>query len=172
MLLDSLKTGQVPSVHDILLQMDAHNPAHDLTYVDMRSELEYFGVKDAIDVYTMPLGLLASLGDMGKNHATQLHQYVRDHALHPLGLLHTGGGRATGSVGGISGDVDVAPIEGEKKELTLTCKDEKSQEDIIHWLEAVTEGESDSEGVDELQSDTGEDEDEGGSEDDVASQEV
>jgi len=151
--------------------MDTHNPALNLTYMETCTELEDHSIHDAVDVYSLPAVLLATLGGMDDDHATQLQQYVQDHVLHPLGLMYTGGGRTSGSVGGSSSHIDTALIEGEKKELTLTRKYKKSQEDIIHWVETVTQGESGSEEVDELQADADE-EDEGESEDDAASQEV
>ena len=69
--------------------MDIENPADDLIYADMRSELDDFGMTDAVDVYSMPVELLASFSDLGSNGARHLHEYCRDKLLAPLGFMET-----------------------------------------------------------------------------------
>ena len=59
-------------------------------YVDALSEFYNFGVEDILDVFNLPHGLLASFGDLGNDRAHQLHKYVCDKLLLPLGLLETG----------------------------------------------------------------------------------
>ena len=89
-ILDCRDASTVPSVLDLLTLMDQDRPMQDQKYVDALSEFYDFGVEDILDVFDMPCGLLASLGDLGNDRAHQLHDYVRDKLLLPLGLLETG----------------------------------------------------------------------------------
>lgn len=88
-ILDCRDASTVPSVLDLLTLMDQDRPTSDQKYVDALSEFYDFGVEDILDVFDMPRGLLASLGDLGNDRAHQLHEYVRDKLLLPLGLLET-----------------------------------------------------------------------------------
>ena len=88
-ILDCRDALTVPSVLDLLTLMDQDNPTPDRNYIDALSELYDFGVEDVLDVFSLPCGLLASLGDLGRERAHQLHEYARDKLLLPLGLLET-----------------------------------------------------------------------------------
>lgn len=89
-ILDCRDASTVPSVLDLLTLMDQDQPTPDKNYVDALSEFYDFGVEDILDVFNLPCSLLASLGDLGRDRACQLHEYVRDKLLSPLGLLETG----------------------------------------------------------------------------------
>ena len=89
-ILDCRDASTVPSVLDLLTLMDQDCPTPDRNYVDALSEFYDFGVEDVVDVYGMPCGILASLGDIGRDRAHQLQDYARDKLLLPLGLLETG----------------------------------------------------------------------------------
>ena len=88
-ILDCRDASTVPSVLDLLTLMDQDCPMPDEKYVDALSEFYDFGVEDVLDVFDTPHALLASFGDLGNDRARQLHEYVRDKLLLPLGLLET-----------------------------------------------------------------------------------
>ena len=88
-ILDCHDVSTVPLVLDLLILMDQDRPTSDQKYVDALSEFYDFGVEDILDIFDMPRRLLASLGDLGNNRAHQLHEYVHDKLLLPLGLLET-----------------------------------------------------------------------------------
>ena len=108
-ILDCRDASTVPSVLDLLTLMDQDHPTPDQSYVNALSEFYDFGVEDILDVFDLPCGLLASLGDLGSDRAYQLHEYVRDKLLLPLGLLETG---LKAVVGGEDRDEDPVVKEG------------------------------------------------------------
>jgi hypothetical protein len=70
--------------------MDAYSPVEDLRYSDVSSEFYHHGIEDALDIASLPVELLATLGYLGRSGATDLHQYIRENVLKPFGLLDTG----------------------------------------------------------------------------------
>ena len=70
--------------------MDQDQPASDRNYVNALSKFYDFGVEDIVDIFNILCSLLASLGDLGRDNVHQLHEYVQDKLLLPLGLLKTG----------------------------------------------------------------------------------
>ena len=187
-LLRCVDDQRVPSLSETLMLMDKCHPKPDLDYVETRSDLEEHSLEDAIDVYSLPVELLAPLGGrghgMGRARAAQLQEFVRDRLLRPFGLLNTGGSHGDHFVGlvekndggrsveSINRDVAKSVALTEKNEetpLTSTSRHKKSQEDIGEWLDGVTKVESDFGEVDELDLDADEVE---GEEGDAASEEV
>ena len=123
-ILDCRDASTVPSVLDLLTLMDQDRPTSDQKYVDALSDFYDFGVEDILDVFDMPCGLLASLGDLGNDKAHQLHEYVHDKFLLPLGLLETG---IKVEVGGE--DKDKVPIV--KQEGNTSIIEVGSQDSVI-----------------------------------------
>ena len=80
----------VPLVLNLLTLMDQDQPASDRNYVNALSKFYDFGVEDIVDIFNILCSLLASLGDLGRDNVHQLHEYVQDKLLLPLGLLKTG----------------------------------------------------------------------------------
>ena len=64
-ILDCQDTSTVPSVLDLLTLMDQDCPTPVGKYVDAVSKFYDFGVADVINVFGMPCGILALLGDIG-----------------------------------------------------------------------------------------------------------
>ena len=89
-ILDCRDASTVPSVLDLLTLMDQDHPVPEWKYVDALSDFYDSGIEDVLDVFDTPCGILASLGGLGVETACQLHDYVRDKLLLPLGLLETG----------------------------------------------------------------------------------
>jgi hypothetical protein len=53
---------RMPTVEELLTLMDIHEPAIDLKYIDTLDEFQDFGLKDVVDVYSLPVELLATIG--------------------------------------------------------------------------------------------------------------
>jgi hypothetical protein len=72
---------------ELLTLMDVEEPVVGLKYASIHSELYDHGIKDIIDIHTLPVELLATLGSLGLDRANCLHRYAREKLLKPLGLL-------------------------------------------------------------------------------------
>jgi hypothetical protein len=177
-LLECLEQSRVPTTLELLRLMDAEDPAPDLKYVDVRTELSDHGIKDVVDLPDVEL--LATFGYLGMDGARRLHRYAREKMLTPLGLLETKGSNNDSSVVELTKEEvvkkEVAVEEVAVKEVigsvatqaTLSYNDEKNvltqcrkegpdQEAILRWLEGVEQAEGDVEVVDELSSTADED---------------
>jgi hypothetical protein len=86
-LLKCLKKAQVPIALQLLALMDADQPATDLKYVDIHSELANHGINDVLDVHILPVEYLATFRCLERDGAMCLDKYVRRKMLAPLGLL-------------------------------------------------------------------------------------
>ncbi|KAF8256649.1 hypothetical protein EI94DRAFT_1821336 [Lactarius quietus] len=75
-ILECRDASAVLLVADLLTLMDQDHPTPGLNYVDTASEFNDLGVKDVLDVFAMPIELLASFGGLGRDQAHQLHEYV------------------------------------------------------------------------------------------------
>ena len=162
-LLECLEKSRVPTALELLALMDADQPAPDLKYVDVHSELADHGINDALDVHLLPVEYLATFGCLGRDGATCLHQYARKKMLAPLGLLEAKRSDTSSSVveitkeemavKGVAGPVAKrARLCDNDRENAQTIKQEETQEVILRWLEDVRPGEPDIEGVDEVSS--------------------
>ncbi|KAH9986367.1 hypothetical protein BJV77DRAFT_965207 [Russula vinacea] len=172
LLLDCIESLRIPTTLELLSYMDTDEPTPDLKYVDIHSELYDHGVEDVVDVYSLPVELLSTLGSMGKVRAHRLHRYARDKFLIPLCLLENPELEIESS-----GDISVQEVEVITVEEDVTASlqviaksdddcgktiqptDNTTQsrlgqgrEDILQWLEGVTQVESDIEEVDGLAS--------------------
>ena len=56
---------------------------------EVLSELEDFAIRDVVDIYSLPVELLASFGGLGRDGAQRLQQFVLERLLGPLGLMDT-----------------------------------------------------------------------------------
>ncbi|KAI9457262.1 hypothetical protein BJY52DRAFT_1187477 [Lactarius psammicola] len=86
-LLDCCHASRVPTLTKLLYLIDIENPVDDLIYADMRSELDDFGMTDAVDIYSMPVELLALFSDLSSNGVWHLYKYCCDKLLAPLGFM-------------------------------------------------------------------------------------
>ncbi|KAF8266665.1 hypothetical protein EI94DRAFT_1802863 [Lactarius quietus] len=93
MILECRDVSAVPLVADLLTLMDQDHPTLGLNYVDTASEFNDLGVKDVLDVFAMPIELLASFGGLGRDQAHQLHKYFNslDQGLDEYGWGEEGG---------------------------------------------------------------------------------
>ncbi|KAI9430342.1 hypothetical protein H4582DRAFT_2063956 [Lactarius indigo] len=60
-LLDTLGTLTMPSLMDVLLLMDTHHPISP-RHVGLHEELAEMGIEDVVDLYSLPVELLATFG--------------------------------------------------------------------------------------------------------------
>ncbi|KAH9007442.1 hypothetical protein EDB84DRAFT_1447515 [Lactarius hengduanensis] len=97
-LLDCLGELRVPTLMELLWLMDAYKPALSLKYVDMQEEFNELGIDDSVDLYSLPVELLASFGGMGQGLARRLLEYCRDFLFYPLGFVETRGDDTTKKV--------------------------------------------------------------------------
>ncbi|KAI9428500.1 hypothetical protein H4582DRAFT_2091912 [Lactarius indigo] len=85
-LLDALGTLTVPSLMDVLLLMDIHHPVGP-RHVSLREELEEMGIVDVVDLYSLPVELLATFGWLRQSSARRLQEFCHDRFLFPLGFV-------------------------------------------------------------------------------------
>ncbi|KAI0252453.1 hypothetical protein BJV78DRAFT_1153602 [Lactifluus subvellereus] len=164
-LLECLEALRVPTVLELLALMDAEDPAPNLKYMDIQSELSDHNIKDMIELYSLPVELLATFGDLGMDGASRLHRYVEEKMLTPLDLLKTKGSNVGSSVVEIAKE-EVA-MKGSVARQATSSNDKGrnapiqptrglGQKAILEWLEGVRQGELDIEEVIELETDADE----------------
>ncbi|KAI9435708.1 hypothetical protein H4582DRAFT_2079316 [Lactarius indigo] len=85
-LLDCLAELRVPTVMELLRLMDAQDPAIGLKYVDLEEELTELGITDSVILYSLPISILASFGDLTHDLARRLQHFCYDLFI-PLGLV-------------------------------------------------------------------------------------
>ncbi|KAI9440579.1 hypothetical protein H4582DRAFT_2055924 [Lactarius indigo] len=83
-LLDCLAELRVLTVMELLVLMDEYMPAIGLNYVDLEEEFVDLGIIDSVDLYSLPVELLATFGDLGRDLAHSLHQFCENLFI-PLG---------------------------------------------------------------------------------------
>ncbi|KAF8262169.1 hypothetical protein EI94DRAFT_1704965 [Lactarius quietus] len=125
-ILECCDASAILLVADLLTLMDQDHPTLGLNYVDTASEFNDLGVKDVLDVFAMPIELLASFGGLGRDWAHQLHEYIQYKILIPLGLLEEGvppvetGGEA--SVSKVESGSSVVEVKGESSVIEVKCE--------------------------------------------------
>ena len=72
---------------ELLWLMDTYDPAVGRKYVDMQEEFMELDIEDAVDVYSLPVELLATFGGLGLFLARRLHQFCQDRLLYPLSFV-------------------------------------------------------------------------------------
>ena len=172
LLLDCIESSRVPTTLELLSYMDADEPTTDLKYVDIHSELYDHGVEDVVDVYSLPVELLSTLGGMGKFRACRLRQYTRDKFLIPLCLLENPECEIQDSGDDSVQEVEVITVEENvAASLQVSVKSEEDcgktiqpthdttrsrlgqgQSDILQWLGGITGAVSGIEEVDGFES--------------------
>ncbi|KAH9066338.1 hypothetical protein EDB87DRAFT_1679081 [Lactarius vividus] len=85
-LLDCLGTSTLPSLMNVLLLMDAYHPVGP-RYVGLHDELTDMGIDDVVDLYSLPVELLATFGWLRQGSACHLQSFCRDRLLIPLGFV-------------------------------------------------------------------------------------
>ena len=175
--------------------MDAYSPVEDLRYSDVSSEFYHHGIEDALDIASLPVELLATLGYLGRSGATDLHQYIQENVLKPFGLLDTGLNAEEIEVITVSDEsVEVVPKTEEVVAVVPKVEDsvemvaepmsqesgvtvryidlERVRDAVLQWREGVSGGDSGESEIEEIEEVSGdvddidEESDEGG---DVAS---
>ena len=86
-LLDCINEQRVPTVNELLTIFEHEKPIIDTA--EVLSELEDFAIRDVVDLYSLPVELLASFGGLGRDGAQCLQQFVLERLLGPLGLMDT-----------------------------------------------------------------------------------
>lgn len=151
----------------LLLLVDFNNLDLRQKQIDVFSGFVNYGLEDVIDVYSQLMEVLAELGGLGEEEASQLHVYCRDAILDPLGLTETWQcPREDSSIVEISQppqaikqlpkcrvnngikqekeDVPLPPKQVVKRRLKHTrkhVKEERMEEGVIHWLDGLQSGE-------------------------------
>ena len=125
-LLECLRAKRVPTTHELLALMDAYDPSEDLKFVDALSEMEDHEIEDALHIYSLPVGHLASLGNLGRSGAGRFHQFTRDSVLEPLGFLET-----VQDTAGNRDAVEVVSVDDDSVELV---KKEDSVQDTMEFF--------------------------------------
>ena len=163
--LDCTQAGRIPSVNELLSLMDREDPTANPKYTDSRSELESLGsLHDAVDVYTMPVECLATMGSLGREGAHRLHKYCRDKLFPALGIMQTtrskseeasieeiprpqGYIKQEENVAGAASIEEIAPPLQKLEEHTArsfqprSIEDDQNREIIGKWLDSVQKGE-------------------------------
>lgn len=85
-LLDCLASLTPPTTMELLSLMD--NCEHgEQRYIDLHDELVDLGIEDAVDLFELPVEILASFGWLRQSSASRLQRFCRDKLLIPLGFV-------------------------------------------------------------------------------------
>jgi hypothetical protein len=76
-----------PTVEELLQLMDANRPAVGMRYLDKLDAFQDMDLNNIVDVYSLPVELLATIGDTGRTAAHHIHVYCKDKLLDPLRYL-------------------------------------------------------------------------------------
>jgi hypothetical protein len=98
-LYDCTAKRRFPTVEELLQLMDIYRPVVGKKYLDNLNEFQDMELKDITNVYSLPVELLATIGDIGPAAACRLHGYCRDKLLEPLRLLMDDGTSGSDSEG-------------------------------------------------------------------------
>jgi hypothetical protein len=85
--LDCHKAARIPSLCELLSLMDHKYPAANPRIADGYLELKDLTMEDAVDIYTMPVEFLATMGKLREDSARCLHEYCRGLLLPTLGIM-------------------------------------------------------------------------------------
>ena len=84
-LLDCLASLELPTTMELLSLMDQYEHG-EKRYIDLHEELVDLGIKNAVQLYELPVELLASFGWLRQSSASRLQTFCRDKLLVPLGF--------------------------------------------------------------------------------------
>ncbi|KAH9073602.1 hypothetical protein EDB83DRAFT_2516495 [Lactarius deliciosus] len=128
-LLNCVGNWTVLLLRDVLRLMDAHRPVIVRSYVDLHEELVDLGIGDAVDLYSLPIELLATFGWLRQDSARHLLEFCRGRFLFPLGLLEEGS--VVSASNSPLTDIGVSDDEGQ------SMKEEDVDEMVLEWLDGV-----------------------------------
>ncbi|KAH9011761.1 hypothetical protein EDB84DRAFT_1569548 [Lactarius hengduanensis] len=146
-LLDCVGNWSVPSLWNVLRLMDTHHPAVGPSYADLHEELVELGIEDTVDLYSLPIELLATFGWLRQDSARRLLEFCRDRFLFPLGFLEEGSIVGVGSV--TASDSPLTNMGVSDSEEGQSIREERDDEMILEWLDGVDTDEEDEEDDDE-----------------------
>jgi hypothetical protein len=125
---DCATKRRFPTVEELLQLMDTYRPAVGMKYLDKLDAFQDMDLNNIVDVYSLPVKLLATIGDTGRTAAQCLHVYCKDKLLDPLCFLwsdSTDGSSASDS------EVPLADLRGEG------LGREGSRRRILRWANNV-----------------------------------
>jgi hypothetical protein len=114
------KKRRYPSVEELLQLMDNYHPTIGLKYLNLLDDLLDYELADIADMYALPLGVLAEIGNMGLNTARRLRTYTKDSLLDTLRFMSSDSDGETAS--NPEGDLEAFKGEG-KKDRVLSWLD-------------------------------------------------
>jgi hypothetical protein len=116
------------TVEELLQLMDTCRPAVGMKYLDKLDTFQDMDLSDIVDVYSLPVELLATIGDTGRTAAKCLHEHCKDELLDPLRFL-----LSDSSNGSTANNSEVPDLT--LRELGL-CREE-SRRRILRWADNV-----------------------------------
>ena len=84
-LLDCLASLELPTTMELLTLMDQYEHG-EKRYIDLHEELVDLGIKNAVQLFELPVEILASFGWLRQSSASRLQMFCRDKLLVPLGF--------------------------------------------------------------------------------------
>jgi len=70
-----------------LLSLMDHYECGEKRYIDLHEELVDLGIKNAVELFELPVEILASFGWLHQSSASRLQRFCRDKLLVPLGFV-------------------------------------------------------------------------------------
>jgi hypothetical protein len=125
---DCATKRRFPTVEELLQLMDTCRPAVGMKYLDKLDAFQDMDLSDIVDVYSLPVELLATIGDTGRTAAKRLHEYCKDELLDPLRFL-----LSDSSDGSTANNSEVPALT--LRELGLRREDSRRR--ILRWAENV-----------------------------------
>ncbi|KAI0293473.1 hypothetical protein BC826DRAFT_969203 [Russula brevipes] len=134
--MDCLMESRGPTILEVLRLMDADEPREDLKYVNAYSELCDHDITNLLDIYTYPVELLASFGNLGRKGINNIRRYAWERLLQPLTCLRTGES---------DGDDEVIEVTSNKVSMVSTQEAVGSSQGVVRETtsgnhEYVTQG--------------------------------
>jgi hypothetical protein len=74
-------------VEELLQLMDTYRPVVGMKYLDKLDSFQDMGLNDIVNVYSLPVELLANIGDTGRTAARRIHTYCNEKLLDPLRFM-------------------------------------------------------------------------------------
>ncbi|KAI0258682.1 hypothetical protein BC834DRAFT_847191 [Gloeopeniophorella convolvens] len=191
-LVDCMDRSRLPHIRKLIWLMECDGILLEGTSLELMFELMEHGIDDAVDIYSLPLEILATFGNLSMRGASQFHLFTQAKLLGPLGLLQTEAPHMIWGADIDIGALDDTPVAAMGTEVatesaggaaepsgqfvmgepTLTTLDkgkaremkQESHEVVLDWIDGIEEVNSDGEEeIDEI-----DDSDELASDDEVA----
>lgn len=128
---DCATNKRFPTVEELLQLMDTYRPVVGMKYLDKLDSFQDMGLNDIVDVYSLPVELLANIGDTGRTAARRIHAYCDEKLLDPLRFMMSDSSEVSSASDGEVPDLGGGRLnrEGKKRRILQWAKDVRAWEE-------------------------------------------